>query len=179
HRYGLPIPNRRTKATVDRAIAAVEAQQFADAPIGVLSGGEQQRLRVAQAIVGDPQVLLCDEPLLSLDLAHQRGVSQLINGQRERSNAAVVFVTHEINPILPFVDRVLYLVGGRWAIGTPDEVLTSETLSALYDTTVDVLRIRDRIVVVGSDETTPTEPHGDHHHIHDRSHGPSRSRRPR
>ena len=86
----------------------------------MLSGGEQQRLRIAQALIGDPQVLLCDEPLLSLDLAHQQAVSELIDARRRAAGTAVVFVTHEINPILPYVDRVLYLVGGRWAVGTPD-----------------------------------------------------------
>ena len=82
-----------------------------------------------------------------------------------------MFVTHEINPILPYVDRVLYLVGGRWSIGTPAEVLTSEVLSDLYATEVDVLNVRGRIIVVGSDETGPTEPGGHHHHHHEHDHG--------
>ncbi len=120
-------------------------------PSGGFSGGEQQRLRVAQALVGDPSVLLCDEPLLSLDLAHQQVVSSLIDQRRRAANTAVVFVTHEINPILPLVDRVLYLVDGRFRVGTPDEVMTSETLSELYRTDVDVLRVRGRLVVVGAD----------------------------
>jgi zinc/manganese transport system ATP-binding protein len=157
HRPGLPLTSRRTRDLVTRAIDSVGASAYASGPIGKLSGGEQQRLRIAQALVTDPDLLLCDEPLLSLDLAHQQGVSALINERREQADTAVVFVTHEINPILPYVDRVLYLVDGRWAVGTPDEVLTSARLSALYDTPVDVLRVRDRILVVGSDE-----PH--HHH---------------
>jgi zinc/manganese transport system ATP-binding protein len=156
HRPGLPLTNGRARAIVARAIESVGASAYANGPIGKLSGGEQQRLRIAQALVTDPDVLLCDEPLLSLDLAHQQGVSALINERREQAGTAVVFVTHEINPILPYVDRVLYLVDGRWAVGTPSEVLTSERLSALYGTPVDVLRVRDRILVVGSDEL--------HHH---------------
>ena len=116
---------------------------------GGLSGGEQQRLRVAQALLGDPALLLCDEPLLSLDLNHQQGVVELIDARRRAADTAVVFVTHEINPILPFVDRILYLAGGRWAAGPVDEVMTSERLSDLYGVPVDVLRVRGRIVVVG------------------------------
>ncbi|MFD1052105.1 ABC transporter ATP-binding protein, partial [Kibdelosporangium lantanae] len=108
------------------------------------------RLRVAQALVSDPAVLLCDEPLLSLDLAHQRAVSELIDKRRTETDTAVLFVTHEINPILPLVDRVLYLVDGRFRIGTPDEVMTSETLSELYRTQIDVVRVRDQIIVVGA-----------------------------
>jgi zinc/manganese transport system ATP-binding protein len=166
HRRGLPLPHRGARARVDDAIDAVGARAYADAPIGTLSGGEQQRLRVAQALVTDPQLLLCDEPLLSLDLAQQGVVSGLINARRVEAGTAVLFVTHDINPILSYVDRVLYLVEGRWAIGAPDEVLTGERLSDLYGTEVDVLNVRGRILVVGSDELAVTEPHGHHHHHH-------------
>jgi zinc/manganese transport system ATP-binding protein len=136
---------------VDDTLAAVAAEHLAEAPVGLLSGGEQQRLRVAQALVSDPAVLLCDEPLLSLDPGHQRGLVDLLDARR-RGGTAVVFVTHDINPILGVVDRVLYLAPGSWAMGATEEVLSSETLSRLYGTTIDVLRVRGRIVVVGSPE---------------------------
>ena len=167
HRRGLPFASAASRARVDRAIRSVGAQRYAEAPIGLLSGGEQQRLRIAQALIGDPRVLLCDEPLLSLDLSHQQAVSELIDARRREAGTAVVFVTHEINPILSYVDRVLYLVGGRWAVGTPDEVLTSEGLSDLYGIEVDVLNVRGRIIVVGSDDSGPTEPGGHRHHHHE------------
>ncbi|CCF61272.1 metal ABC transporter ATP-binding protein [Nocardia cyriacigeorgica] len=154
HRWGLGWRTRRErKRKVAAAVADVGAQAFADAPLESMSGGEQQRLRVAQALVGDPRVLLCDEPLLSLDLANQRLVSELIDRRRRTHDTAVLFVTHEINPILPLVDRVLYLVDGKFRIGTPDEVMTSEVLSELYQTEVDVLRVRGRLVVVGTGDT--------------------------
>jgi zinc/manganese transport system ATP-binding protein len=148
HRYSRADRRRRVAAALD----AVGATRYAKEPVGRLSGGEQQRLRVAQALVGDPRVLLCDEPLLSLDLAHQRTVSGLIDERRRDAGAAVVFVTHEINPVLPLVDRVLYLVDGRFRVGKPEEVMTSATLSELYRTDVEVLRVRDRLVVVGVEE---------------------------
>jgi zinc/manganese transport system ATP-binding protein len=166
HRRGLPFSSASTRERVDTAIRSVGAESYADAAIGRLSGGEQQRLRIAQALIGDPQVLLCDEPLLSLDLAHQQAVSELIDARRRATGTAVVFVTHEINPILPYVDRVLYLVGGRWAVGTPAEVLTTEGLTDLYGTEVDVLTVRGRIIVVGSEDTALTELGGHHHHHH-------------
>ncbi|UGT53031.1 metal ABC transporter ATP-binding protein [Nocardia asteroides] len=151
HRWGLGWRGRGERARkVEAAVAAVGAQKFAHAPLETLSGGEQQRLRVAQALVGDPSVLLCDEPLLSLDLANQRLVAELVDRRRREHDTAVLFVTHEINPILPLVDRVLYLVDGEFRIGTPDEVMTSATLSELYGTEVEVLRVRDRLVVVGT-----------------------------
>jgi len=151
HRWGIGLRDRKARrARVDEVLESVGAAEYADSPVGLLSGGEQQRLRVAQALVGDPEVLLCDEPLLSLDLAHQRVVSDLINARRRAADTAVLFVTHEINPVLPLVDRVLYLVDGRFRIGTPAEVMTSETLSELYGTTVDVVRVRDQILVVGA-----------------------------
>ncbi|HEY3747855.1 MAG TPA: ATP-binding cassette domain-containing protein [Pseudonocardiaceae bacterium] len=151
HRWGVGLRGRRARSRkVAEALADVGAAGYANAAVGRLSGGEQQRLRVAQALIGDPDVLLCDEPLLSLDLAHQRAVSDLIDRRRRSAGTAVLFVTHEINPILPLVDRVLYLVDGRFEIGTPDEVMTTKTLSRLYRTDVDVVRVRDQIVVVGA-----------------------------
>ena len=164
HRWGAPLPSRAARARVDRAIESVGATAYADAPLGTLSGGEQQRLRIAQALLGDPRVLLCDEPLLSLDLAHQQATSALIDARRREAGTSVLFVTHEINPVLPLVDRVLYLVGGRWAIGTPDEVMTSARLSSLYGTDVDVLRVRGRIVVVGAPDSAHGDVGGGHHH---------------
>lgn len=161
HRWGFPLPRRADRARTDELIDAVGARRYADDPIGSLSGGEQQRLRVAQALAGDPAMLLCDEPLLSLDLQHQRGVSELIDRRRREHGSAVVFVTHDVNPVLGMVDRVLYLAGGRFRTGTPDEVLRSEVLTDLYGTPVDVIRSRGRIVVVGIPDS---EAHAHHHH---------------
>jgi zinc/manganese transport system ATP-binding protein len=148
---------------IDAAIAQVGATRYAHTPLGQLSGGEQQRLRIAQAIVTNPPLLLCDEPLLSLDLASQQTIARLINDQR-RKGTAVVFVTHEINPILPMVDRIIYLVGGKSAIGTPRDVLTTERLTELYGAPVEVLSVHGRILVVASNEHALTEPHDAHHH---------------
>lgn len=149
HRFGLPITRRAERERVDELLEAVGATEFADAPVGTLSGGEQQRLRVGQALAGDPHLLLCDEPLLSLDLNHQREVSELINGRRLSHGTPVVFVTHDVNPVLGMVDRILYLAGGRFREGTPDEVLRTDVLSELYGTPVEVFRSRGRVVVMG------------------------------
>ncbi|TDQ01808.1 MULTISPECIES: metal ABC transporter ATP-binding protein [unclassified Leifsonia] len=167
HRWGLPLPHRSDREQVDRLIDSVGARRYADTAVGSLSGGEQQRLRVAQALAGDPALLLCDEPLLSLDLQHQRGVSELIDRRRRDHGSAVVFVTHDVNPVLGMVDRVLYLAGGRFRTGTPDEVLRSDVLTDLYGTPVDVIRSRGRIVVVGIPDA---ETHD--HHIHTRTEHP-------
>ncbi|MEV7550448.1 metal ABC transporter ATP-binding protein [Amycolatopsis sp. NPDC089917] len=161
HRWGtgfFGIAKRRQ--LVARAIEAVGAQAYAKQPVGRLSGGEQQRLRVAQSLVGDPEVLLCDEPLLSLDLAHQRAVSELIDERRRSADTAVLFVTHEINPILSYVDRVLYLVNGQFRVGKPDEVMNSETLSELYGTRIEVLKVGGQIHVAGAQSALcEDEPH--------------------
>jgi zinc/manganese transport system ATP-binding protein len=165
HRWGLGLRGRaERKRKVAAAIADVGAEAFEKSPVGQLSGGEQQRLRVAQALVSDPDVLLCDEPLLSLDLAHQRAVSELIDSRRRTANTAVLFVTHEINPVLPLVDRVLYLVDGRFRIGRPDEVMNTATLSELYRTKIDVVRVRGQIHVVGAQSgLCEDQPH----HLHE------------
>lgn len=156
-RFGLPITSRAEKAHVSALLESVGALGFADRPIGTLSGGEQQRLRVAQSIAADPTLLLCDEPLASLDLNRQREVSGLIDQRRREHGTAVVFVTHDINPVLDLVDRLLYLAEGKFTIGTPDEVLRSEVLSDLYGTPVEVLRSSGRIFVAGA-------PDHAHHH---------------
>ena len=166
HRWGIGLPNRARQRRVQAAIASVGATAYAHHPIGRLSGGEQQRLRVAQALLGDPRLLLCDEPLLSLDLKRQREVARLIDTRRRAAGVSVIFVTHEVNPILPMVDRILYLVGNRWAIGTPDDILTSARLSELYQTDVEVLRVRGQIVIVGAPDRPHAEPgSANHHHV--------------
>lgn len=141
-RWGLPLTSRAVRRQVDDILASVGASEYANVPVATLSGGEQQRVRVGQSIAGSPSLLLCDEPLISIDLHHQRQIGELIDERRKALGTAVVFVTHDVNPILGMVDRVLYLAGGRFRIGTPDEVLCSEVLSALYDTPVDVIRSR-------------------------------------
>jgi len=162
HKWGTGRLSAAQRNRVDHALDEVGATAYADGPIGRLSGGEQQRLRIAQALVSDPALLLADEPLLSLDLAYQGIITGLLDAHRESAGTPVVFVTHDINPVLASVTRVLYFAPGGWAIGTPDEVITTETLSRLYGTPVDVLRVRGRVVVVG----TP-----DDQHVHHVDHG--------
>jgi len=159
HRWGVGLPWRVPWDKVGEALAEVGAKEYAEMPFGVLSGGEQQRVRIAQALVTDPQLLLCDEPLLSLDLNSQRTITGLVDRRRRERDTAVVFVTHEINPVLPYADRVLYLAGGRFRVGTVEEVLTSETLSDLYQAPIEVIHSGGRILVAG----IPDSPENTHH----------------
>lgn len=149
HKFGFAWPQAQRRRQVEEALDAVGAGEYANQPVGQLSGGEQQRLRVAQALVGDPQLLLCDEPLLSLDLNHQRVLTDLINARRNQAQTAVLFVTHDVNPVLEMTDRVLYFAGGHFRIGTVDEVMRTEVLSQLYGTHIEVRRINGKIVAVG------------------------------
>lgn len=163
HRWGIGWPSAARRAKVDEVLEAVGASHFSRAPVASLSGGEQQRLRIGQALAGDPRLLLCDEPLLSLDLRAEGVVSDLIDRTRRARGFGVLFVTHDVNPVLGMVDRVLYLAGRRFRVGTPDEVLRSEVLSELYDAPVDVVRARGRIVIVGTpDQTHAHEQEHDH-----------------
>jgi zinc/manganese transport system ATP-binding protein len=143
---------------IDEMLESVGARDFAGRPIGLLSGGEQQRVRIAQALVADPKLLLCDEPLLSLDLNSQRTISGLVDRRRRTHNTAILFVTHDINPVLPYVDKVLYLAGGHFRMGTVDEVMTSATLSDLYASPVEVVRSGGRVLVAGIPEGA-ADPH--------------------
>jgi zinc/manganese transport system ATP-binding protein len=156
-RWGLPIPltqrSREAARRVGEVIDRVGAATYADRPIGELSGGEQQRLLIAQALVTGPRILTLDEPLDSLDLRNQQGVAGMIRQISQETGAAVLLVAHDINPIISAVDRVVYVAHGQIAVGTPKEVITTETLSQLYATPIEVLRTSDgRIVVVGQPE---------------------------
>lgn len=166
HRFGPQLRAGAVRRRVDDVLASVGASGYADVPVGMLSGGERQRVRIGQALATDPRILLCDEPLLSLDLHHQRAVTELVDARRRSHGTGVVFVTHEINPVLGLADRVLYLAPGGHRIGTPDEVLSSESLSELYGTRVDVVRVRGRIVVVGAPDDVATPPHHPAHETH-------------
>lgn len=163
NRPGIRLARRKVHAKVDELLELVGAQDYAHRPVSDLSGGEQQRLRAAQALAGDPRVLLCDEPLLSLDLHHQQAISEVIHRQAVQHGAAVIFVTHEINPILPYVDRVLYLAEGKFHLGSVDEVMRSEVLSALYGAPVQVSRVNGRIVVLSGDGNRQLPPDGHEH----------------
>ncbi|OBB06239.1 ABC transporter ATP-binding protein [Mycobacteriaceae bacterium 1482268.1] len=153
HRWGVmslrPAERTRRRDAVAAALRQVNADRLADTPVGVMSGGELQRVRIAQALASDPLLLLCDEPLLNLDPANARLVSALIDRRRREAQTAVLFVTHEVNPVLPFVDRIIYLVDGRFRIGTVEEVMTSDTLSELYRADIEVVKVHGRYVVVG------------------------------
>jgi len=156
-RFGIPLPGtaarKRAAVRVAEVIELVGATEYAREPIGQLSGGEQQRLLIAQALVRRPRLLLLDEPLDSLDLPAQTSVAGLVSRICREELVAVLLVAHDINPILGYLDRVVYLAGGRAAEGTPEEVITSETLSRLYGVPIEVLRTSDgRLVVVGQPE---------------------------
>lgn len=150
HRFGIPVPSKAKKSLAFEALDAVDSGHLANTPVGLLSGGEMQRVRVAQAIISKPALILADEPLSALDLHHQSVVSELIHRQSKEQKAAVLFVTHDVNPIIDYVDRVLYIAQGKYSIGTPDEVLRSEVLSELYGSEIDVVRNQGRVVVLGA-----------------------------
>lgn len=157
--WGLSLPlvrrhhARQQAQRVQDVIDLVGATAYADRPIGELSGGEQQRLLIAQALVTLPRILALDEPLDSLDLRNQQGVASVIRQISRETGAAVLLVAHDVNPILAALDRVVYVAHGQVAVGTPEQVITTATLSRLYGTPIEVLHASDgRIVVVGLPE---------------------------
>ncbi len=151
-RWGFSLGGARRRAAVDEALAWVDALSYAEQPVGRLSGGELQRLLVAQALIAEPDTLLLDEPLANLDLRSQDEIVGLVGRVAHERGVTVMLVTHDMNPILGVMDRLLYLAGGRAALGTPDEVVRAEVLGALYGHHVDVLRVHGRILVVGAAE---------------------------
>jgi zinc/manganese transport system ATP-binding protein len=157
---GRPGSSAALRRQIDEAVRAVGAERYADLPIGSLSGGELQRLALAQTIIGEPRLLLLDEPLASLDVRNQVGVAHLVATLARTRGMAVMLIAHDVNPLLPVVDRVIYIARGRLTVGRPEEVITSAKLSSLYDANVEVLRdSRGRMFVVGLED--------EHAHPHD------------
>src|SRR5215475_499810 len=169
-RWGVPLPwgdklfpaRQAARDRVRDAIDLVGATAFASRPIGQVSGGEQQRLLIAQALVRQPRLLVLDEPLDSLDLPSQASVAALISRICREQHVTVMLVAHDVNPILPYLDCVAYIAAGSAVCGPPESVITSQTLTALYRTPIEVLRASDgRLVVVGEPE--PPARHADRH----------------
>lgn len=161
YRWGFPLPGDHAKAaTVADSIADVGAEAYVDRPLGRLSGGEQQRLLLAHALAGRPEMLLMDEPLSHLDVRNQGAVVQVIGRVVHQRGLTVLLIAHDVNPLLPHVDNVLYIANGKMAMGPPSAIITSTTLSKIYAAPVDVLTDRmGRVFVTGLEEET-SHPHG-------------------
>ncbi len=150
HRWGLPLLGAAARRDVDWALEQVGAQALAERTLVSLSGGERQRLLLAQALLGKPRLLLLDEPLISLDPRHQRGVVELVRQIQRELAITVLFSAHELNPLIDVIDRVLYLGNGHAALGTVDEVITGPSLSRLYGAEIEVLRHNGRVFVLSA-----------------------------
>ncbi len=161
HRFGMPVPSAKRTALIDEMLTAVDAQRFADARVGTLSGGEQQRVLIAHALISRPELLLLDEPLANLDLRSGQEIIALLHRIAVEHRIAVLLSAHEMNALLPVMDRVVYLADGRAAAGTTDQVIRTEVLSDLYGHHVEVLRVNGRILVVAGD-ADPGAGHHDH-----------------
>jgi zinc/manganese transport system ATP-binding protein len=148
HRLGIPLPSRARRALINQMLEAVDAGRFADARVGLLSGGEQQRVLIAHALVGRPRLLLLDEPLANLDLRAGQEVVALLARIAKELGVAVLISAHEINPLLAVMDRIVYIAGGRAVSGTTEQVVRADVLSELYGSHVDVLNVHGRVLVV-------------------------------
>ena len=148
NRFGVPFRSRARAHAVEEMVAAVGAEAFADRRVGRLSGGEQQRILIAHALIGRPKLLLLDEPLANLDLHSGQEVVEILSALAEERHVAILLSAHDMNPLLPVMDRVVYLADGRAASGTTDEVIKEDVLSALYGHHVDVINVHGRILVI-------------------------------
>jgi len=148
HRLGFAFPNRQRRDLVEAALTDVGAQGYANARVGELSGGEQQRVMIAHALIARPRLLLLDEPLANLDLKSEQEIVTLLGKLAREQDIAVLLSAHDMNPLVSVMDRIIYVANGKVATGTTDEVVTTEGLSALYGHHVDVLHVHGRVVVV-------------------------------
>ena len=155
NRFGFALPGRARRMAVDEMLEAVDAGRFADARVGSLSGGELQRVLIAHALISRPRLLILDEPLANLDIRSEQEVVELLGRVAHRQGVAVLLSAHDMNPLLPVMDRVVYLANGHAASGSTDEVVRTEVLSELYGHPVAVLHVDDRIIVVAGPTPVP------------------------
>jgi zinc/manganese transport system ATP-binding protein len=151
HKFGFHLPSRQRRDSVDAMLAAVGADSYKDARVGELSGGEQQRVMIAHALISKPKLLLLDEPLANLDISSAHSIVSLLAKLSKSEQIAILLSAHDMNPLLPVMDRIVYVAGGQVATGTPDEVVQSEVLTRLYGQPVEVIRVRDRVLVVADE----------------------------
>lgn len=151
NRLGVPLPSKARRRKVDAMLEAVDASEFADQRIGSLSGGQQQRVLIAHALIRHPRLLLLDEPLANLDVRSVAGIVALLRRLSRQFQTTVFLSAHDMNPLMPVMDRIVYLAHGRAATGSTDEVVRTEVLSQLYGYHIDVLRVHGRVIVVAAD----------------------------
>jgi len=152
HKFGIRLPSRARRELVSDMLTAVGARRYADARIGELSGGEQQRVMIAHALIGRPRLLLLDEPLANLDISSEQGIVSVLARLTRAEHVAVLLSAHDMNPLMPVMDRIVYVAAGRVAVGDTDEVVQPEVLSRLYGQHVDVIRVHGRVLVVAAPE---------------------------
>ncbi len=158
HKFGIRLPSRARRELVDDMLTAVGAQRYANARVGELSGGEQQRVMIAHALISKPRLLLLDEPLANLDISSEQGIVSVLARLARAEGIAVLLSAHDMNPLMPVMDRIVYVAAGRVAVGRTDEVVQPEVLSRLYGQHVDVIRVHGRILVVAAPQgATGTE----------------------
>ncbi len=151
HRLGFALPSRQRRDLVDQTLHDVGADGYADARVGELSGGEQQRVLIAHALISRPRLLLLDEPLANLDLRSEQEIVALLGKLATEQEIAVLVSAHDMNPLMSVMDRIIYVANGKVAAGPSDEVVTSEGLSRLYGHHVDVIRVHNRVLVVAGE----------------------------
>jgi zinc/manganese transport system ATP-binding protein len=166
HWLGLPLPSRRRRSLVDEMLKAVDAEAFADQRIGNLSGGEQQRVLIAHALIRRPRLLLLDEPLANLDIRGVAEVVAVLHRLSKEHKIAVLLSAHDMNPLLSAMDRIVYLANGRAASGRTDEVVRTEVLSKLYGYHIDVVRVHGRVLVIAAGAADDIHAAVEHHPAH-------------
>jgi zinc/manganese transport system ATP-binding protein len=171
-RFGLVRLDKAARREIDWALDQVGARDLARRSIGELSGGERQLVLLSQALIGKPRLMMLDEPLISLDPAHQRDIVEIARRICDNLKIAILFSAHELNPLVNAIDRVLYLGGGAAVIGAVDEVVTGPVLSRLYRTDIEVIHVKDRYFVMagGVDVERDAHRHDEHGHGHAHDH---------
>ena len=141
-------PGADDERAVTHALEAIDIGDLAERRFGELSGGQRQRALIARALATGANFLVLDEPTDGMDLKSTHGILGLMRRLNREEGLTVVFVSHQLNEVANYVDRLLVIDEGRYDFGPVEEVLTADHLQRIYQVPVVVDRVAGSSVVV-------------------------------
>lgn len=141
-------PSRRDRDRVLECLDQVGIADLAARSYRELSGGQKQRTLIARALAAEPDVLVLDEPTNDMDIGSEHSIMELLKALHDEDGITVVMVSHLLNVVANYAEKLALIDGGLHAMGRTAEILSSENLTGIYEVPVEVAQWRDRVIIV-------------------------------